>query len=164
MSGKEALRIRVNGEPAELQIAPHRTLLEVLREDLGLTGAKRGCDDGSCGACTVLVDGEPRLACLSLALLVDGAAVTTIEGIASDGRLSALQEAFLTTGGLQCGYCTPGMVLAAEAHLRSSLELTDEAIREGLAGNLCRCTGYAPIAEAVRRAALERQEAGGRTA
>ena len=160
MSGKEALRIRLNGETRELLVAAHRTLLEVLREDLGLTGTKRGCDDASCGACTVLVGGEPRLSCISLALLQDGAEVTTVEGIAGDGPLSALQEAFLATGGLQCGYCTPGMVLAAEGFLRSTRELTDATIREGLSGNLCRCTGYAPIIEAVRRAAAARQTAG----
>ena len=155
--------MHLNGEPRELTVLAHRTLLEVLREDLGLTGTKRGCDDASCGACTVLVSGEPRLACISLALLQDGAEITTIEGLAGDGALTALQEAFLATGGLQCGYCTPGMVLAAEGFLRSGRELTHEAIREGLAGNLCRCTGYAPIVEAVRRAAAARQGGGEQT-
>lgn len=146
------LRMCVNRETCEVAVAPNRTLLEVLREDLHLTGTKRGCDDASCGACTVFVDGKPQLSCIVLALCVQEAAVNTIEGATTDGRLSALQESLINEGGLQCGYCTPGIVLAAEALLEHTPEPSESEIREGLSNNLCRCTGYSRIIHAVKSA------------
>ena len=128
-------------------------LLDYLRERRGLTGAKRGCDGGECGACTVLVDGEPRLACLTLAVSCAGRSIETIEGQGSEGRLSRLQRAFHEKLGTQCGFCTPGMILAAEALLRRVAHPTESEIREALGGNLCRCTGYVKILEAVQAAA-----------
>ena len=153
MEWKEVLHIRVNGDTHEVAAAPNRTLLDLLREDLGLTGTKRGCDDASCGACTVLVDGRPALSCISLALTAEGAEMMTIEGAAGDGRLSPLQEALVAEGGLQCGYCTPGVVLAAWALLARTPSPTEDQIREGISNNLCRCTGYGRIMEAVRKGA-----------
>lgn len=153
MEWKEVLRIRVNGDSHEVAAAPNRTLLDLLREDLGLTGTKRGCDDASCGACTVLVGGRPALSCILLALTAEDTEVMTIEGAARDGRLSPLQEALVAEGGLQCGYCTPGVVLAAQALLTRIPFPTEDEIREGISNNLCRCTGYGRIIEAVRRGA-----------
>jgi carbon-monoxide dehydrogenase small subunit len=146
---KLLLSLNVNGQAYDLAVAPHRTLLEVLRDDLGLTGTKRGCDDGDCGACTVLVDGAPITSCLLLAVDAQGKAITTIEGLAAGGQLHPLQRAFVDHGALQCGFCTPGMILTAKYLLDQNPHLTDEAIRAGLAGNLCRCTGYVQILEAV---------------
>jgi 4-hydroxybenzoyl-CoA reductase subunit gamma len=128
-------------------------LLEVLRDDLQLTGTKQGCDGGECGACTVLVDNQPRLACITLAAAVEGRAIETIEGLAQAGRMSALQQAFHEKLGTQCGFCTPGMVMAAEALLRREPDPSEAQIREALAGNLCRCTGYVKIVESVQAAA-----------
>jgi carbon-monoxide dehydrogenase small subunit len=125
-------------------------LLDVLREELGLTGVKEGCGEGECGACSVIIDGELANSCLVPVLQVDGASITTIEGVAVDGRLHAVQRAFLECGGAQCGICTPGMILAAISLLARHPQPTDDQIREGLAGNLCRCTGYMRIFEAVR--------------
>ena len=143
----------VNGEPVEVEVTGMRRLLDVLREDLGLTGTKEGCGEGECGACSVLVDGAVVDACLVPASQVRGASVRTVEGLAADGRLGTLQQAFLETGGAQCGICTPGMLLAGEAFLASGDEPTDDNIREAIAGNLCRCTGYTKIIEAIALAA-----------
>jgi carbon-monoxide dehydrogenase small subunit len=149
----------VNGDPVEVTAAGSRRLLDVLREDLGLTGTKEGCGEGECGACSVLVDGAVVDACLVPVSQVRGAAVATVEGLAPDGDLSVLQQAFLETGGAQCGICTPGMLMAAEAFLASGAEATDENIREAIAGNLCRCTGYTKIIEAIALAATRRTPA-----
>ena len=143
----------VNGRAQALEVAVHHTLLDVLRDDLGLTGSKECCGEGECGACTVLVDGEAINACLVLAVEMDGRAITTIEGLGSDGQLSRLQDAFLTGGGVQCGFCIPGMVMSAEALLSRHAQVTAADIREGLSGNLCRCGGYNQICEAVAAAA-----------
>ena len=147
------LRLKVNGRLREIAAAQSALLLDVLRETVGLTGTKQGCDGGECGACTVLVDGQPRLACITLAASVEGRAVETIESLATHGRLSALQRAFHERLGAQCGFCTPGMVMAAEALLRRNPDPSVAEIREALAGNLCRCTGYVKIIEAVQAAA-----------
>jgi carbon-monoxide dehydrogenase small subunit len=147
------LRFRVNGQAADVRVHPMSRLLDVLRHDLQLTGTKEGCGEGECGACSVLIDGELVNSCLTPALHADGADVTTIEGIAgADGTLHAVQQAFLEHGGAQCGICTPGMILASITLLRRTPNPTDDEIRAGLAGNLCRCTGYMRIFEAVRRA------------
>jgi carbon-monoxide dehydrogenase small subunit len=151
--GRELLRVQVNGEERELLVRPYATLLEVLREELRLSGTKHGCELGECGACTVLVDGLPQLSCLLLPAQVEGAAITTIEGLADGAALHAVQRAFVERGGLQCGYCTPGMVLAAKALLDANPTPTRQEIKEALAGNLCRCTGYASILDAVEEAA-----------
>jgi carbon-monoxide dehydrogenase small subunit len=146
-------RLTVNGEAVELEVPGMRRLLDALREDLGLTGTKEGCGEGECGACSVLVDGAVVDACLVPVCQVDGASVITVEGLAHEERLNALQAAFLETGGAQCGICTPGMLMAGEAFLASGAEPTDEHIREAIAGNLCRCTGYTKIIDAISLAA-----------
>ena len=145
--------LTVNGRRREEALEDELLLIDYLRGRRGLTGTKRGCDGGECGACTVLVDGAPRLACLTLAASCEGRAIETIEAQAADGRLSALQRAFHEKLGAQCGFCTPGMIMAAEALLRRRPQPSEDAIREALGGNLCRCTGYAKIVEAVRTAA-----------
>lgn len=150
---KEVVVLLVNGEQHELFVPVHRTLLEVLREDLGLTGTKHGCELGECGTCTVLVGGRPILSCLSLPVQLAGQQITTIEGLASGARLDPLQDAFKELGAAQCGYCTPGMLLAARALLDRNPRPTRDEISEALSGNLCRCTGYLKIAEAVELAA-----------
>ena len=147
------LRLQVNGRTREVAAPDSALLLEVLRDALGLTGTKQGCDGGECGACTVLIDGAPRLACITLAASVEGQAIETIEAQAEGGRMSRLQRAFHEHLGAQCGYCTPGMVMAAEGLLRSNPSPSEAEIREAMAGNLCRCTGYVKIVEAVRAAA-----------
>lgn len=144
---------RVNGEERELLYAPHRTLLELVREDLALTGTKHGCELGECGACTVLVDGVPVLSCLVLAQAVEGQSIETVEGMADGPTLHPLQQAFVEMGAAQCGYCTPGVLLAAEALLAHQPAPTRDDIKQALAGNLCRCTGYVKIYEAVELAA-----------
>ena len=155
-------RFTVNADPVDLEVAGMRRLLDVLREDLGLTGTKEGCGEGECGACTVLLDGAPVDACLVPICQVDGASVATVEGLAerdpsgssgSAPRLDVLQAAFLETGGAQCGICTPGMLMAGHAYLEAGGSQDDDAIREAIAGNLCRCTGYTKIIEAIALAA-----------
>jgi len=151
---KIRLRLTVNDEPREVLVAPHKTLLEVLREDLALTGTKHGCELGECGTCTVLVDGAPVLSCLALPAELEGRAIATIEGMADGARLHPLQQAFAELGAAQCGYCTPGVLLTAQALLAEHPAPTRDEVREALAGNLCRCTGYTKILEAVELAAL----------
>ena len=150
------LDLTVNGDPYRREVAPDATLLDVLRDDLGLTGTKWGCRTGDCGACTVLVDGEPVVSCLQLAPQVNGREVTTIEGLGRDGDLSELQAAFVRNGAAQCGFCTPGMIVAAEALLRHNPSPTEPEVREAIAGNLCRCTGYNKIVDAVLEIAQSR--------
>jgi aerobic-type carbon monoxide dehydrogenase small subunit (CoxS/CutS family) len=159
------LSVVVNGEPAVAAVDPAKTLLEVLREDLQLTGTKHGCELGECGACAVLLDGDPVLSCLVLAHECQGRAVVTVEGLARDGRLDPLQETFADLGGSQCGYCTPGILVTARALLDREPNPSRDQIREALSGNLCRCTGYLQIIEAVEAAAVraraERTEVSG---
>jgi 4-hydroxybenzoyl-CoA reductase subunit gamma len=151
------LAMQVDGRRHAVAARGGATLLEVLRDALGRTGTKQGCDGGECGACTVLVDGAPRLACITLAASVEHRAIETIESLAAGGRLSALQRAFHERLGAQCGFCTPGMVMAAEALLRREPSPTEAQVREALAGNLCRCTGYVKIVESVQAAAEARR-------
>jgi 4-hydroxybenzoyl-CoA reductase gamma subunit len=150
------LQLHVNGRSVSVAAPDSALLLEVLRGPLQLTGTKQGCDGGECGACTVLVDGAPRLACITLAASVEGRLVETIESLSPQGRLAALQRAFHEQLGAQCGFCTPGMVMAAEALLREHPRPDESQIRAALAGNLCRCTGYVKIVESVQAAAAER--------
>ncbi len=145
----------VNGEPTEVAFAPHKTLLEVLREDLGLTGTKHGCELGECGTCTVVVDGQAVLSCLTLGLACTGKHIETIEGMAHGASLHPLQETFADLGAAQCGYCTPGFLLVAKVLLEHKHTPTRDEIKEALAGNLCRCTGYLKIYEAVELAAAQ---------
>lgn len=146
---KQGVALNINGDDYEVWVAPNQTLLEVLRDNLGLTGTKRGCDLGACGACTVLVNGEARLSCLMLAVDAAGQDIVTIEGLSEDGELHPLQKAFVERGGLQCGFCTPGMILTAKAILDEEGHPTEETVKKKMAGNLCRCTGYKKIVEAV---------------
>tara|TARA_B100001123_G_scaffold401150_1_gene487585 strand:+ start:624 stop:1160 length:537 start_codon:yes stop_codon:yes gene_type:complete len=154
------LSFEVNGERTQVSIAPYKTLLEVLREDLGLTGTKHGCELGECGVCAVLINGEPVLSCLALALETTDRSIETIEGLAEDGRLHPLQAAFADLGGSQCGYCTPGILLTAKALLARESNPNRAQIREALSGNLCRCTGYQQIYESVEEAILRISEHG----
>ena len=147
------LTLDVNGESSELLIPVHKTLLEVLREEMHLTGTKHGCELGECGTCTVLVDGKPELSCLVLPIQVQGRAITTVEGMATGSELHPLQQAFAELGAAQCGYCTPGILLASKSLLDDNPQPTRDEIREALAGNLCRCTGYTKILQAVELAA-----------
>jgi len=152
---KQLMKLTVNGKNHELAVSPSQTLIEVLRNELGLTGTKQGCGIGECGTCTVLLDGQPVNSCLILALDVDGREVTTIEGLAKGPELHPLQKAFVEKGAIQCGFCTPGMILTGSALLKRNPRPTDREIREALAGNLCRCTGYQKIVEAVSSVAQQ---------
>ena len=147
---KKVIELNINGDSHELLVSPNHTLLEVLRDKLGLMGTKRGCDLGACGACTVLINGEAYLSCIMLAVDAVGKEIITIEGLAAGGDLHPLQNAFIDQGALQCGFCTPGMILTAEAILREDEHPTGEMIKKKMAGNLCRCTGYKKIVEAVQ--------------
>ena len=155
------LELTLNGEAAEVSFAPYKTLLEVLREDLALTGTKHGCELGECGACAVLVDGEPKLSCLVLAVECAGKSVDTVEGLAS-AKLHPLQAAFADLGAAQCGYCTPGILMTAKALLDSEKTPSRERIKEAISGNLCRCTGYQQIFEAIEEAARRMSDEGAR--
>ncbi|TAK17945.1 MAG: (2Fe-2S)-binding protein [Acidobacteria bacterium] len=157
MSNSFRLSLSVNGEPIDALVDPAKTLLEVLREDLQLTGTKHGCELGECGACAVLVDGQPVLSCLALAVECGGRSVTTIEGIAAGDELHPLQDAMADLGGSQCGYCSPGIIVTAKALLDREPNPTREQIKEALSGNLCRCTGYLQIVEAVESAVQKLQ-------
>ncbi len=156
---RELIELRVNGLTHELAIEPNALLLDVLRRDLGLTGSKRGCDDSSCGACTVLVDGTPMLACTLLAFSCEGPEITTVEGISEHGSLAAIQKAYGDWGGAQCGYCTPGFMITVKHLLTVNPDPTEEEIRAALSGNLCRCTGYTQMYSAIK-AALEAEKKG----
>jgi aerobic-type carbon monoxide dehydrogenase small subunit (CoxS/CutS family) len=149
------IRIMLNGEEADVSFAPYKTLLEVLREDMGHTGTKHGCELGECGACAVLLDGKPVLSCLVLAVECDGREVETVEGLGSDGNLHPLQDAFADLGGAQCGYCTPAILMTAKSLLDENPSPSRDEIREALSGNLCRCTGYLQIFDAVEAAMME---------
>jgi len=149
---KELIRLKVNGEVHEIAVPPHKLLLDVLREDLGLTGSKRGCDDSSCGCCAVLVDGTPMLSCVAMASCYQDSEMVTVEGIAPPGELDPIQEGFVLSGGTQCGYCTPGFLIATKALLDRNPNPTLEEIRVALSSNLCRCTGYMQIYESVKLA------------
>ena len=153
MSGELDITLDVNGIAYAARIAPHRTLVTVLRTELGLTGTKEGCDDCECGACMVLVDGRPVNSCSYLAVQADGRAITTVEGLGDEDALHPLQQGILEAGGVQCGFCTPGMLISAEALLRRNPDPTEDEVRLALGGNLCRCTGYQKIARAVLAAA-----------
>jgi aerobic carbon-monoxide dehydrogenase small subunit len=154
-------RLTVNGTATEVAVPGMRRLLDVLREELGLTGSKEGCGEGECGACTVLIDGAMAVSCLVPVCQVDGGTITTVEGLAPPAAgLSTLQQAFLETGGAQCGICTPGMLISGQAFLDSGDDPTDGAIRQAIAGNLCRCTGYTKIVEAIALAAARRDQPG----
>ncbi len=150
---KSFIQLTINGQPVEAAVEANRTLLQFLREDLGLTGTKHGCGLGDCGACTVILDGQPVNSCLVLAIQANGKEVLTIEGLAENGKLHPIQQAFVDKGAIQCGFCTPGMILSAKALLDSNPKPTEEDIRMAISGNLCRCTGYQKIVEAIGEAA-----------
>ena len=151
---KHTIDLTINGEKYELRVAPNELLVNVIRETVGLTGTKYACGTGQCGACTVVVDGEPILGCLTLAVTVDGSNITTIEGVANaDGTLDPLQEAFLDTNAIQCGFCTPGMVLVGRDLLKKMPNPSEDQIRHHIKGNICRCTGYNGIVRAIKKAA-----------
>ncbi len=150
---KTILQLTVNGEPVEAAVEPNRTLVQFLREDLGLTGTKHGCGLGDCGACTVILDGKPVNSCLVLAVQAAGCEVLTIEGLAENGELHPIQQAFVDNGAIQCGFCTPGTILSAKALLEANPKPTEREIRTAISGNLCRCTGYQKIVQAIQEAA-----------
>jgi len=155
---KQGIVLNINGDTYEVLVSPNQTLLEVLRDQLGVMGAKRGCDLGVCGACTVLMDGEAYLSCVTLAMDAVGRQILTIEGLSQEGDLHPLQTAFIEKGAVQCGFCTPGMILTAKAILDEELRPTEESIKKKMAGNLCRCTGYKKIVEAVLSVASQTEE------
>lgn len=144
------IKLKVNGHLHEIKVDAGRTILEVLRQDLGLTGTKEGCGTGDCGACTVILDGKPVNSCLVLAVNADGSEITTVEGLTQDGRMHALQESFLKHGAFQCGFCTPGMLMSGKALLDKNPKPSELEIRQAIAGNLCRCTGYAKVVQAIQ--------------
>jgi carbon-monoxide dehydrogenase small subunit len=150
---KRIIQLTVNGEDYDLSVTPNRTLLEVLRNELNLTGTKEGCGEGACGLCTVLLDGQPVRSCLTLAVEAQGKAITTIEGLAEGGKLHPIQQAFVEHGAIQCGFCSPGMILVTKALLDENPHPTEQEAREAISGNVCRCTGYAKIVEAMLAAA-----------
>lgn len=150
---KRMIELKVNGETYEVAIDPRRSLLEVLRESIGLTGTKKGCDEGECGACTVIMDGRAVPSCLTLAVEAQGKEITTIEGLARQGQLHPLQEAFVKYGAFQCGFCTPGMIMSLKALMDKNPHPTEDEVKIAIAGNLCRCTGYIKILEAARAVA-----------
>ena len=156
---KELITLRVNQRTYELAVEPSKLLLDVLREDLDLTGSKRGCDDSSCGACTVQIDGTPMLSCTMLAASCEGQEITTVEGLADRGGLAALQKAYGDFGGAQCGFCTPGFMMTVKWLLANNPDPTEEEIRDALSSNLCRCTGYSQMYQAIR-AALDAEQKG----
>jgi aerobic-type carbon monoxide dehydrogenase small subunit (CoxS/CutS family) len=158
-TSKQLVALNINGDDYELAVAPSHTLLEVLREEAGLTGTKHGCEQGECGLCTVLIDGRPQFSCLTLAIEAQGSEIRTVEGLARGGELHPLQQAFGETGASQCGYCSPGMLMSAQALLERNPAPSRTEIREALAGNLCRCTGYQAIIEAVELAAARMRSA-----
>lgn len=149
---KKIVSVTVNSVLHELAVEPRRTLLELLREDIGLTGTKKGCGIGDCGTCTVLLDGVATFSCLTLAIQADGCSVETVEGLAEDGKLNRLQQAFVDHGAIQCGFCSPGMLMTATELLRRSNNPNEQDIRRAISGNLCRCTGYQKIVEAIKAA------------
>lgn len=153
---KQMINLEINGELQEVAAEPQDTLLHVLREELGLIGTKKGCDTGGCGCCTVLIDGRAVYSCMVFVMSAEGRKITTIEGLRKDGKLDPVQEAFIQTGAVQCGYCTCGMIMAAKAFLSCHRSPDDQQIRQGIAGNLCRCTGYQKIVEAVRLVSANR--------
>lgn len=146
---QQLIKLRVNGVTYEATIEPRQTLLEILRGNLGLTGAKKACDTGDCGACTVIMDGKPVVSCLVLAVEAQGKDILTIEGLAKNGQLHPIQQAFVDRGAIQCGFCTPGMILSAKALLDRNPKPTEDEVKAAIVGNLCRCTGYAKIVEAI---------------
>ena len=150
---RQPIALKVNEEEYEVEVYPHRTLLEVLREEIGLTGSKEGCGMGACGACTVIIDGEAVLACLTLALSVEGKEIRTVEGLAEGQELSPVQKAFVEHGAIQCGFCTPGMLMSSTALLSKNPHPDEYEIKKAISGNLCRCTGYVKIVEAIRAVA-----------
>jgi len=153
------IHMKLNGEPVEALIQDNRTMLDFLRKNMGLTGTKKGCEEGECGACTILVNGAPVNSCLMLAVEADGREITTIEGLSKNGELNPVQKAFIDKWALQCGFCTPGMIMTAIALLDANPKPTEYEIRDAIAGNLCRCTGYAKIIEAISAAAEVLREA-----
>ena len=156
---KELARLKINGEEHEIALAPNRLLLDALREDIGLTGSKRGCDDSSCGCCAVLADGVPIFSCVALAASYQDCEITTVEGLGAAGELDPIQEGYAESGGAQCGFCTPGFMIATKALLDRNPDPTPEEIRDALSSNLCRCTGYMQIYESVRYA-IEKARSG----
>jgi carbon-monoxide dehydrogenase small subunit len=155
---KHVIELNVNGDTNEVLVSPNQTLLEVLRNQLGLTGTKRGCDLGACGACTVLVDGEAYLSCIMLAVDAVGKEIITIEGLSQAGDLHPLQKTFVEKGAIQCGFCSPGMILTAQAIMNDEGRPTEEIIKKKMAGNLCRCTGYKKIVDAVLSVAMQSEK------
>jgi aerobic carbon-monoxide dehydrogenase small subunit len=156
---KQDITLKINGESYEVRVKPSETLLEVLRDKLGLTGTKEGCDTGKCGACTVLIEGKAVRSCLTLAIAARDKEITTIEGLAHGKELHPIQQAFVEHGALQCGFCTPGMIMISKAFLEDNPDPTEKEIREALVGNICRCTGYVKIVEAIQASAKEMRRA-----
>ena len=156
---KKAVELNINGQRYDVVISPRELLVDVLRKKVGLIGPKKGCGEGQCGACTVLLDGQPVVSCLTLAVACHGRQIATIEGLAESGRLSVLQQAFVDHGAIQCGFCTPGMLMSAKALLDENPDPSEQDIRSGLVGNLCRCTGYVKIVEAIQDAARRMRDA-----